>query len=350
MKAEMTIGTAMAVLTLAVAAGNALAQDIPETELNVVGSISSLSQYKDFEVPFWSETIPEASGGKVTATLSGFDELGLKGGEVLRLIGQGVIQIGAPIPAYLAADDPTNEILEMPGLSPDAATARKMAAAAEPVYARMYEEKFGVKLLALAAYPGQMLFCNAEIAALADIAGKKVRVSGRAQSEFIDALGGTPVTLAFGEVVPALQNKVADCAITGTLPGYSAKWYEVATHLYGQIVTWGHLSYAVNLDFWNGLDPALQNLLQTEMDALEETLWQAAAEQTDLGVACNTGGAGCTLEPAGTMTLVEPSEGDREALVGLLKEKLLPAWAARCSEDCVTGFNETVGRLIDVKL
>jgi TRAP-type C4-dicarboxylate transport system substrate-binding protein len=338
-----------AVLSLA-AAQIAHAGDLPKTQLTVVGSISSLSQYKDYELPFWTERVPAKSGGAITATVQGFNEMGLKGGEVLRMLGRGVIQIAAPIPAYLAADDPTNEILEMPGLSPDAATARRMAAAAEPIYARVYAQKFGVKLLALTAYPGQMLFCATPVTRLGDVAGKKVRVSGRAQSEFIAAIGGAPVTLAFGEVVAALQNGVVDCAITGTLPGYSAKWHEVATHLYGQIVTWGHLTIAANLAYWNSLDPKVRAFLEAEIAAFEDELWEAAAAQTQLGVACNTGVGDCPLGVPGTMTLVEPGPEDRERLVRLLEETLLPSWAKRCPGHCVERFNETVGKLIDLRL
>ena len=38
------------------------------------------------------------------------------------------------------------------------------------------------------------------------------------------------VTIAFAEVVPALQKGVADCGITGTMPAYNAKWWQVVTH------------------------------------------------------------------------------------------------------------------------
>ena len=38
------------------------------------------------------------------------------------------------------------------------------------------------------------------------------------------------MTIAFAEVVPALQKGVADCGLTGTLPAYNAKWWQVVTH------------------------------------------------------------------------------------------------------------------------
>ena len=126
--------------------------------------------------------------------------MGLKGPEVLRLMGQGVIEIGATVMGYLASDDPTNEAIDLAGLVTQVGTARAITEAAKPMYDKLFAAKFGVKLLGFGTYPAQVLYCNAEIKGLADVKGKKVRVAGRSQAELIAALGGTPVTMAFGEV------------------------------------------------------------------------------------------------------------------------------------------------------
>ncbi len=52
--------TLAATLALGLAASPLLAEDIPKTDLNVVGSIGILSMYKDMEQPFWEKTIVEA--------------------------------------------------------------------------------------------------------------------------------------------------------------------------------------------------------------------------------------------------------------------------------------------------
>lgn len=195
--------------------------------------------------------------------------MGLKGPEVLRLMGQGVMEIGATVVAYLAADDPANEMIDVAGLLPDVVTARKVTDAVRPVYEKLYRDKFGVELLGFGTYPAQVFYCNGEIKGLADIKGKKVRAAGRSQSELVAALGGTPVTLAFGEVVPALQNKTVDCAIAGTLSGNAAKWHEVTTHLLALPVSWGQIGYAVNAKTWNGWDPKLRSFIDTEMKTLK---------------------------------------------------------------------------------
>mgnify|MGYP000562473253 CR=1 FL=1 len=126
--------------TALLVAGSALAQDLPKTELQVIGGLSNLTAYQQFEQPFWTKTIPEKSGGKVTATIKGFNEMGLKGPELLRLMSQGVVPFGTATLSYFASDNPINEAIDLPGLAPDVETARKVTEAFQPVYEKFYGE------------------------------------------------------------------------------------------------------------------------------------------------------------------------------------------------------------------
>ncbi len=334
-----------------VGAAPALAQQkvegLPKTQLQVVGGLSNLTAFQEFEQPFWTKTVPELSGGQVTATIKGFNEMGLKGPEIMRLIGQGVIPIGTATLAYFASDNAINEAIDLAGIAPDAKVAREVTDAFEPVYQRFYEQS-GVQVLGLSTYPAQVLFCNAPISGLADIRGKKVRTSSRTTGEFVQALGGSSVTLPFGDVVPALQNGVVDCAITGSLSGYSAKWYEVSTHLLALPINWNQQIHAANLAHWNKLDPKVRDFLQANLRVMIDAIWDDAAEKTQMGYDCNTGSANCPLPVKGQMKLVEPSEADRELLHRITVETVVPKWAARCSAECVKEWNATVGKLLGI--
>lgn len=338
---------ALGLLFGAQALAQTVTPDLPRTELKVVGGLSNLTAYQNNERPFWTKTIPELSNGQVTATVQGFNEMGLKGPELLRLIGQGVVPFGTATLSYFAGDNPINEAIDLAGLAPDVATARKVTEAFEPVYADFYG-KNRVKVLGISTYPAQVLFCNAPIAGLADVKGKKVRTSSRTTGEFVQALGGTPVTMAFGEVVPALQNGVVDCAITGSMSGYSAKWYEVSTHLLELPINWNQQIHAANLNTWNKLDPKVQEFLQANVNNLVDQIWEDAALETQLGYDCNTGAEACTQPVKGKMTLVKPSDADRELLRKITAEVVVPKWAARCNDQCVQDFNATVGKELGI--
>ncbi len=320
-------------------------KDLPQTKLTVVGGLSNLTAYQNFEHPFWTKTVPTLSDGKVTADIKGFNDMGLKGPEVLRLIGQGVIPFGSATLSYFASDDAINEAIDLAGLAPTIDIARQVTDAFAPIYDKYYAAQ-GIKVLGFSTYAAQVLFCNAPVEKLADLKGKKVRTSSRTQAEFVEAVGGSSVTIPFPEVVPALQNRVVDCGITGSMSGYSAKWYEVATHLYALPVNWNQQIHAANQAYWDKIDPKVQAFLESNLPAVYDGIWKAAARETQEGLDCNTGADSCPHAEKGKMKLVVPSDEDRAELKRITAEIVVPKWAARCSAQCVNDFNATIGKAL----
>ncbi|MDY6963785.1 MAG: C4-dicarboxylate ABC transporter substrate-binding protein, partial [Pseudomonadota bacterium] len=188
-------GAAMVPLAFA-----ASAQELPETTLNVVGSWSNLPLYQKFERSFWEETIPAASNGKITVNMTTFDQMGVTGGDVFRMLGDGVFDIGMTVADYTVGDAPELEGLDVPLIATDAASAQRMTEAAKPMVRDIMRDRFNAHALAIAPYPPQIVFCNAEVSSLADLEGKKIRGSGRMTSLFLEALGAEGVTMAFSEV------------------------------------------------------------------------------------------------------------------------------------------------------
>ena len=194
-------------------------------ELSVVGSWSGLPLHKQYEAPFWTDKVKTATDGKITATLTTHDQMGIGGGDVFRMLGDGVFDVGMTVADYAVSDSVALEGLDVPMLAADAATAKKMVDAARPMVDEIYGKVFNAKVLGVAPYPPQVVFCNAEIKDLADLKGKKIRASGRMTAKLLDALGAESVNVSFGEVSGALQRGVFDCAVTGAGSGYSAGWW-----------------------------------------------------------------------------------------------------------------------------
>ncbi|MGI9419503.1 MAG: TRAP transporter substrate-binding protein [Geminicoccaceae bacterium] len=334
----------------AFAASPASAEDLPETKLNVVGAWGMVSMYTDFTQPFYAETLPAASGGKVTAEIKPFNELGLDGSEIVRLVQQGTLQFASTPMGYMIGDNAVNGGNDLPGMAPDIETARKISDAYKPVLEEVYADLYGVKVLGVWPYSAQVVYCNAEISGLSDLSGKKVRASGAAIGDFVTALGGTPVSMSFGEVVQGLQKGVVDCAITGSMSGFNAKWHEVSTHIYELPIAWSPVIHVVGMDAWNALDPAVQTFLTKQITELEEDIWSGAADETVEGFACNTGGEGCTREAPGKMTMVPVSEDDIALRDKVLKEAVLANWAEQCGEECVATWNDTVGAAVGMTI
>ena len=346
MKFTKSVSTIIAIsCAILLSAGDARADGLPKTKVNVVGTWANLSIYKDREHPFWTKTVPDKSGGAVTADIKAFTEMGLKGGEVFRLMRNGVIDFGSTVLGYVAGDDPENEAVDLAGFSADISIARRVSESYKPTLAALYEKKYGIKLLAVFPFHAQVLYCKAPISGLDDLKGKKVRTFSKSLSEFVGAVGGTGVNIPFGEVVPALQKGVADCAITGALSGNLAKWHEVTTHLYALPVGWSMVMHGVNLKAWNKLPQQVRAFLTAEIEAWEDSVWDAADAETRTGVACNTGGQCSGGNPA-AMTLVPVSDSDRGRLREIMETVIVPNWAKRCGQACVAKWNNSVGKVV----
>lgn len=320
------------------------------SNIKYVGSWSSLSLYKNFEKPFWGEKVPGAFPG-VEVEVTSFDQMGMKGAEVFRLLGMKLFGVGATVADYVVADEPVLAGLDLPALAPEIETARKVADAYKPVLDEVMQKTFSAKLISVAPYPAQVIFCNDEIASLEDLKGKKVRASGRTTGDFIDAVGATAVTLAFSEVPQSLQRGVVDCAVTGSLSGYSAGWGEVAKFLYPLPVGgWDHVVTGMSMDIWNGFSESEQGkLLDLAKNELEDAVWEANDYETQQGFICLTGTGDCDFGDPNQMKLGKISEGDIELARKMLTEKVLPRWASTVDEKWVKRWNETVGKATGLK-
>lgn len=334
---------------LALAAGPAAA--IEPVTLSVVGTWSNLPLHQQFEAPFWTATLPEASGGAITVEMTTFNQLGSNGSDVLRLLGDGVFDVGMTVADYTVSDAPELEGLDVPLVALDAASARAAVEAAKPWVADSLRERFNAHLLAIAPYPPQVVFCRDAVTGLADLRGKRVRGSGRMTTQFLEALGAEGVALAFGEVPGALERGVIDCAITGAGSGYSAGWWESATHLLPiPLGGWDPVVTAMNLDRWNSLPAETQALIAEQVAVgFEAPAWEAAQGALDRDIACLTGGD-CAAGAAAGMTLVPASEADMATARAALTDRVLPDWAGRAGDAWVARWNDTVGAVVGVRI
>lgn len=339
--------------TLAIlAATTALATPALSETISVVGSWSSLPLHQQYEAPFWTGTLPEASGGDIAVELTTHNQMGLGLGDIYPLLGQGVYDVAMTVADYAVADAPELEGLDVPLVALTAEEARAMVDAARPMVDDIYANRFNAKVLAIAPYPPQVVFCNHEISELADMEGLKVRASGRMTAKLLEALGAEGVNVSFSEVPGALQNGVVDCAVTGAGSGYSAGWWEVSTHLLPiPLGGWDSVVTAMNMDKWNSLSADNQALIQEQITSgFEDPAWASAQGALDNDIACLTGTGECASGEARNMTLVAVSDSDFGKARDVLTGEVLPEWAERAGDDWATRWNESVGTVVGVTI
>lgn len=339
-------------LLISLMASAAIATPVMADSLSVVGSWSSLPLHKEYEAPFWQATLPEASGGNLQTTVTTHNQMNLGVGEVFRLLGQGVFDVGMTVGDYAVADAPELEGLDVPLVAMSADKAEAAVKAARPMVDEIFAKRFNSKVLAIAPYPPQVVFCNAEVGSLDDLKGLKVRASGRMTAKFLEALGAEGITVSFSEVPGALQKGVVDCAVTGAGSGYSAGWWEVTTHLLPiPLGGWDPVVTAMNMDKWQSLDADTQALIEKEIaEKFEAPAWSTAEGALANDIACLTGKGECASGDSRNLVLVEASDGDIEKAREILQSEVLPEWAERAGGDWAARWNESVGAVVGVTI
>lgn len=308
-------------------------------------------QFTRVDVPYLREAVPQRSGGRISVQLATHSERNLSGTEIVRLVRSGQVDIGAGTLSTLSGDVPLLDGIDLVGLSPDIDRAKSVADAILPA-ANGALERFGVRLIAIFPFPAQTLFCRQPFTTLADLRGRKIRTFGNSLNDFVTTIGAQPVSIGFPEVYSALERGVADCAITGTGSGASARWPEVSTHLSDLPLSWALAGYMVNAAWWNRLDPQVRSFLEGTFQEMNGKLWEMGRMATADGIACNTGvAAECHLHPLAQrpMTEVKATEADRELLERTFETVVLPNWVRRCGARCGDIYNEAIAPITGVE-
>ena len=299
--------------TTAFGSGAEAQQQLDKKEFNVIGTWNFLSNWHQLEQPFWTKELPDASGGNLKGNIKSVTELNLKGTEVLRLLKQGVFDFAAALPIYVEDGGAVIEAVDIAGVARTSKMSRELTGLWMPEMQKVMRERHGSMIVGTFTWPEHNFYCRGDIKSIEDLKGKKIRVQGTSQADLAKALGASAVTIAFGEVVPALEKGVVDCGITGTMPAYQANWPEVTDTLFRLPVGFTVGIWVVNINSWSKLSPETRAFLEKQFKALEDKSWKAVDAETEDGVRCTTGqGGACLAGEPGKLKLVLPSEADLE--------------------------------------
>lgn len=310
--------------------------------LRIVGSLGGVNQYTRHEQPFWTQVLPALTGGRVTADIVPFDQAGLRGQEVLRLMRAGIVPFGTIVLGTNSSSEPEFGAADLAGLSPNIKAASLVVNAFRPHLKRALRERFDVELLAIYVYPAQMLFCKQPLTGLKNLAGRRIRTAQPSVSDFVKALGAIPVRTPFPDIIPNIRSGTVDCAITGSMSGNSIGLHALTTHIYSMPLTWGLSIFGANTAAWQALPVDVRTLLRAELSHLEANIWAAAERETTEGVKCDVGSPDCVSGSKGTMIEVKPTVADDQLRQQIFASDILPMWIKRCGPDCADVWNKTL--------
>lgn len=345
MKRAVGLAVCVGILTAAPAAAEKIA-------LRATGLVSTHKFHTQIEKEFYS-SLAKSTGLNVTVNFNPLDVVGVNMKDTLRMVKSGTFDIVQTTIGSAARDDAFLEGIDLIGVSTTIEGFRKAVDAYRDAFSKRMAEKFNAKVLTLWPYGPQVFYCKPAVKGLADFKGLKIRSYSPTMSKLVEYLGGSPVTLQFKEVYPALQRGVADCAITSPTSGNTGKWPEVTTHFVNLGVSWSANGHFMNLDTWNKLSDASKAKLNAAFKSFEQKFWDLAAENNGWAITCNTGGEGCKNYNKFSMKLVTPTAADKAKVSEAVEAVILPTWKASCQKSypgCDKVWNETIGKVSGVKI
>jgi TRAP-type transport system periplasmic protein len=306
---------------------------------------------KNREQPFF-ENLSAKVGFPVEADYKVLDATGIKEFEQLRVARSGLFDIIGLRLAQVSRDEPTILGLDLVGLNPNYETAKKVVDAFQGTVGERLEKQFNTKLLGVWPFGPQLIFCKPAIKGLADLKGLKVRILDGVMAKFMERVGATPVTMAFGEVAQGLSLGTIDCAVTGPSSANSAGWPESVTHVYPLALQVAVQGYGISLPAWNRLTPDQQGKLKAGIEGLTTDIWGYSKELWDDAMRCNAGQDPCTTGKKYKLTTVAIQPQDLALVEGAVREISFPAWSEACDKvnpGCSDAWKKTVGPIIGLK-
>ncbi|QFT84629.1 Lactate-binding periplasmic protein precursor [Halomonas sp. THAF12] len=253
-----TLASSLIILGAA-AAGSAQAADWTGYTYSSVSTTAAVQGMERITERVESET------DDLSITLHLGKTLQIASSDITQAVGDGFIDFSADL--FFSGNVPIARILNLPMLIEDGEDWDKAYAAMNPYLEQGFEEQ-GVTYLGAYRYPQQVIFTSFEIDSLDDLENHKIRVTSPEQGAFVEAFGGSPITLSGSEVPTALERGVIDGVLTASAGG-AKNWHEFLDYNYRLPVNYAYSAVIANTGAYESLSEADRETLATIVE--EET-------------------------------------------------------------------------------
>ncbi len=267
----------------------------------------------------FAEDVAKATGGKLKITVLAAGELPYKAADVVKAVATNQVQMGDVAVGFAAGDVPDLNVLGLPFLCTSYDQFDRALPAVAAIADEQFGKKFGVTVGMNWTMPPQNFWLNRPVAKLDDLKGMKVRAWNPEQVEMMKLLNGSAISITSAEVIPALERKIIDGAITSALSANDWKAYEIVKTGYMVNMTMGHQVMLVNSAELAKLPPDVRATLQAKMKEYAPR-YRTMSEEGDQAARRNLA--------ANKVALVEPSADDRKRAQAIMRP-MWDAWAAK---------------------
>lgn len=250
----------------------------------------------------FKDGVEARAGGKLKIEIYPASQLGPLP-RVIEGVATGTVELTVPTPGFLVGMEPRYLVFDTPALFDDLQHGHEVLG--DPELRKRFASlgaARGIEPLFMYLNGPAMLISHKPVRSVADLKGQKIRLPGGAplHVEPFKKLGVSPLTMALGEVLPAMQNRAIDGQVSGFNVLTAFKYYDVAKSVTQLPGSWLVGIGIVNRNFIKSLGPELEAIVREESRKAEKLFWTWGAD--DLGRIRATweknGGQVITMPPA----------------------------------------------------
>jgi TRAP-type C4-dicarboxylate transport system substrate-binding protein len=149
----------------------------------------------------------------------------------------------------------------------------------KPLYEKA-AKKWNQKLLYAAPWPPSGLVTQKAVNTAADINNLKTRTYDKNGANFLRELGGSPLSLPWGEVYSSLRTGMIDSVLTSAESTKNGKFWEVLGNFTNINYAFPLNMVTINLDYWDSMTKDQQSAMLKAAAATEKNQWSNSEAKT----------------------------------------------------------------------
>lgn len=211
------------------------------------------------------KAIYERTGGLLDIQQHSISEFPFSGTDMLSVTADRTVEMTIPSLSYIEGESVISSIVEWPMLVTNNEEMQTAFNVLEPYLKAEFDAK-GVEMLGWWSTMGLGFYGVGDTPhKLADLGNRKIRLYSAPITKVLTNYNVVPVSMTVSEVIPALQRKVVDAALTGCLYAYDMKWYEIVDWAYIMNIAGAANGIFVNKEAMNELPEEVQAIVREEV-------------------------------------------------------------------------------------
>lgn len=219
------------------------------------------------------------SKGSIDITVHPGGSLGFKGPELLKSVKDAQLPMSDILMGVVAGSENVFGLSSLPRLAGSFSEAKALYDDCKPLYEKA-AMKWNQKFLYAAPWPPSGLVTKEAVNTAADIKGLKTRTYDKNGANFLRELGGSPLSLPWGEVYSSLRTGMIDSVLTSAESTKNGKFWEVLAHFSNINYAFPLNMVTINLDYWKSLSKDQKTAMLKAAAETETNQWSQSETKT----------------------------------------------------------------------